>query len=38
MSLTQRVQVPNNQVVRSVIKVIIVHVLGKYVIIKHLEP
>ena len=35
---TQRVQVPNNQVLGVRITVIIVLVLGKYMIIEYLDP
>ena len=36
--MAQRVHVPNNSVLGSRVIVIIVQVLGKYMIIRHLDP
>ena len=36
--VTQRVQVPNNSVLGFWVIVIVVQVLGKYMIIKYLDP
>ena len=36
--LTQRVHVPNNQVLGIWVPVILVQVLGKYIIIGYLDP
>ena len=38
VSLSQRVQVPNNWVLGFFVIVIIVQVLGKYMIIRYLDP
>ena len=37
-ALTQRVQVPNNEVLGIGVIVMIVQVLGKYMIIRYLDP
>ena len=38
MSITLRVHVPNNWVLRVLVIVIVVQVLGKYMIIRYLDP